>query len=91
MATNLRLTPELEAALRLEAERSKRSQQEVIRAAIERYLGLDDGSESSLEATKRAYRQKVIPPRTPFRSSDDLLVLPEGMTSLELMQRGDRL
>lgn len=91
MATNLRLRPELEAAVRLEAQRSNRSQQDVIRAAIESYLQLDDGSESGLEAARRAYLQKVKPARTPFRRDADLLVLPDGLSSLDLLQREDRI
>lgn len=91
MATNLRLRPELEHAVRIEAERSNRSQQDVIRSAIESYLQLDDGSESSLEAARRVYRQKVRPARTPFRTTTERFVLPEGVTSLDLLQRNDRL
>jgi hypothetical protein len=41
MATNLRLRADAEAAVRAEAERSNRSQQDVIRAAIASYLHLD--------------------------------------------------
>lgn len=40
MATNLRLRPETEEALRLEAERTGRSQQEIIREALDLHLGL---------------------------------------------------
>jgi len=91
MATNLRLRPELEAAVRAEAERSKRSQQEVIRAAIESYLQLDDGSESSLAAARRAYAQRIRPARTPFMTTTDRIILPGGLSSLDLLQREDRI
>ncbi len=90
MATNLRLRPELEDALRLEAERSHRSQQDVIRAAIASYLKLGS-EESELEAARRAYRQKLMPPRTPFRRSADLPTLSEGETTIDLLRREDRI
>lgn len=81
MATNLRLRPELEQALREEAERSKRSQQDVIRAALENYLRVAEAS----------YQSRIRPPRTPFRRAEEFerLVLPQGMTSLDLLQRND--
>lgn len=40
MATNLRLRPEAETALRKEAERTGRSQQDLIREALDRYLSI---------------------------------------------------
>jgi predicted transcriptional regulator len=43
MAMNLRLSPEAEAALRAEADRANRSQQDLIRDAVDQYLGLDVG------------------------------------------------
>lgn len=48
---NLRLGPDAEDAVRREAQRSGRSQQDVIREAVSRLLGLssDQGSRSELD------------------------------------------
>lgn len=96
MATNLRLRPEAERALRDEAERSGRSQQEVIRAAIDTYLGLapagdrgderEDVSELGLLVAARSVR----PPRLPFRRPAHRLTLPPGVTTADLLDREDR-
>jgi len=93
MAVNLRLRPEAEAALRAEAERSGRSQQEILREAVDRHLhALATGGQASL-----ANRQPliaagtVLPPRTPYRRVTPTLTLPAGVTSLDLLDREDRL
>ncbi|MHA6669809.1 ribbon-helix-helix domain-containing protein [Homoserinimonas sp. A447] len=90
MATNLRLRPEAETALREAAERSGRSQQELIREAIDRYLGIGviprSRSMDDLIADGT-----VIPPRVPYRRPHRLLELPEGVTSLDLLDREDRI
>ncbi len=46
---NLRLSPEAEEAVRREAERTGRSQHEVIREAIGRHLGLVTGESARCE------------------------------------------
>lgn len=91
MATNLRLTPEVEQALRQEAERTGRSQQEVIREAIGRHLGLTAGGSSHGELGVLVSSGTVRPPRTPFRRAARRLVLPAGVSSTDLLDRGDRL
>lgn len=94
MATNLRLRPELETALREESERTGRSQQDLIREALEGFLGLsrERGASgpagSSLDALIAA--GIVRPPREPFRRAPRLLQLPEGVTTMDLLDREDR-
>lgn len=89
MATNLRLRPETETALREEAERSGRSQQELIREALDRYLGIGvrPGAHSMDELIANG---TVIRPRVPYRRPHRLLQLPDGVTSLDLLDREDR-
>ncbi|MBC8090392.1 MAG: hypothetical protein H7Y15_00265 [Pseudonocardia sp.] len=87
MAVNLRLRPDAEEALRREGERSHRSQQEVLRAAVDRYLGLDDPAASAVHDLIATGR--VRPPRSPYRK-----VRPRESSevpSLELLDRADRL
>jgi hypothetical protein len=92
MATNLRLRPELETALREEAARTGRSQQELIREALERFLGLGLPTRRpaghSLDELIAA--GVVKHPREPFRRAPRLLPLPEGVTTMDLLDREDR-
>ncbi|SDT44294.1 ribbon-helix-helix protein, CopG family [Jiangella sp. DSM 45060] len=101
MATNLRLRPEAVAALRAEAERSGRSQQDVLRAAVDSYLGIDTGlgaepvhrreaPEGAGELEQLVAARMVRPPRTPYRRPSRRLTLPSGVTSAELLDRDDR-
>ncbi|MHC5794620.1 ribbon-helix-helix protein, CopG family [Lacisediminihabitans sp. FW035] len=94
MATNLRLRPDAETALRAEAARSNRSQQDLIRDALDQYLGLAAGagggrSVGALDGLVAA--GGVKPARGPIRYASRLLELPEGVTSLDLLDREDRL
>jgi len=90
MATNLRLRPDAEEAVRVEAQRSGRSQQEVIRDAIDRYLALtpDAAPPSDLEALIAT--ATVRPPRTPYRKARKRITLPSGVTTADLLDREDR-
>jgi hypothetical protein len=91
MATNLRLSERAAKAVREEAEASGRSQQDVIRSAVDKYLGLGNEDQTS-ERVRRA-RAKTLPPQSPFREIDpaDRLELPPGVkSSLELLDREDR-
>lgn len=86
---NLRLRPDVEQALRAEADRSHRSQQDVLRAAVDRYLGLDD-HEANRPRDEVLTSGRVRPPRTAYRK-----ILPDaGVTSdvpsLALLDRDDR-
>jgi hypothetical protein len=84
MATNLRLTPELDAAVKERAIRSGRTQQDVIREAVRSYL-----EDELLEGLPPRDRPPLRAPRYPYQRVVDRLPLPPGVTnSLELLQRG---
>lgn len=89
MATNLRLGPTTEAALRAESERTGLSQQQLIRDAIDQYLDVEAGRQRrSLEELYRA--GILLPPRPYVHSGAEPLTLPAGMTSADLLDREDR-
>jgi Ribbon-helix-helix protein, copG family len=93
MAMNLRLQPEAEEALRSEAERSGRSQQEILRTALSTYLGLAQ-EPSPLEPIVRrwiAAEGTIRAARRPYRKVTPYITLPEGTNSLDLLDREDRL
>jgi hypothetical protein len=85
---NLRLRPDAEAALRAEAERSHRSQQDVLRDAVDRYLGLSRApgpAEDELVASG-----KVRPPRVAYRKVTPSEDARSDVPSLTLLDRDDR-
>ena len=91
MATNLRLRPDAESALRAESERSGRSQQDLIRDAVDRFLGgvsktAPPGQRDSVFASGVA-RQPRLPLTRPTRR----IMLPAGATSAGLLDRDDRI
>lgn len=85
MATNLRLRPESEAALKAESERTGLSQQAIMRLAIDEHLGL------TARPQARLLPDWVIPAADAYRRIEPSLVLPEGVTTLDLLDREDRL
>lgn len=87
---NLRLSPDAEAALRREAERTGRSQQEVVREAVNRQLGLSLPSGSS-ELGALVATGTVRPPRVAHRRVAARLTLPPRTTSADLLDRDDRI
>lgn len=89
MATNLRLRPEAEDALRRESQRTGRSQQELIREAIDRYLDVRLADANTKRPTL-VERGLGLPPRSPMRAAVRLISLPDGITSLDLLDRNDR-
>ena len=91
MATNLRLRPEAETALRAAAERSGRSQQELIREALDRYLELDGMRPARDSLSTLIAKGIVLPVRVPYRRAHRLFTLPPGVTSLDLLDREDRI
>lgn len=91
MATNLRLQPEAAQALRAEAQRSGRSQQDVIRTAIERYLALVGADDAPGDVEALAGTGAIKPPRVPYRKPRRRLVLPAGTTTADLLEREDRM
>ena len=90
MATNLRLRADAQAALREQADTTGRSQQELIREAVDRYLGLDSGAVPRTAAGALLASGAVLAARSEFRESDELLALPKGLGTLELLDRDDR-
>lgn len=90
MATNLRLRPETEAALRTEAARTSRSQQEIIREAVDRYLGLDREFGPINDTEALVGGGKVLPARTKFKTLDSLVELPVGTDTAGLLDRHER-
>lgn len=90
MAMNLRLQPELEAALREKSARTGMSQQQLIREALERDLGLTPGKAVRSSLDELIAAGIVHPPREPFRRAPQLASLPEGVTTFDLLDREDR-
>lgn len=86
MATNLRLSEQAAKAVRAEAERSGRSQQDVIRAAVDKYL-----APNAPDRVSESIRDQIIPPLMPFIHDIERVELPPGMTSLDLLDREDRI
>jgi hypothetical protein len=91
MATNLRLRRDAADAVRLEAERTGRSQQDVIRDAVDRHLGLKPIQTSEDELDALVAFKGVRRPRSAYRKASSLLSLPSGVTSAELLDRRDRI
>lgn len=89
MATNLRLGGEAEAALRAEAERTGRSQQDILREAVGTYLGLIPNQAG--DADPLITRGKIARPRVPFRDVQPRLHVQPGENSLDLLDRADRI
>ncbi len=92
MATNLRLPAELQASLRSEAERTGRSQQQLIREAVDRYLAeLASRRLTGADAVDRLVRLGLIrPPRNSGRHPTPRLQLPPEVNSLVLLGRAER-
>lgn len=86
MATNLRLRPETERALKQRSERTGRSQQDLIRAALDEYLGLVPPSVQTLDELIAAGVVSAPRPQRPAPRFS----LPAGLTSAELLDRADR-
>lgn len=86
VATNLRLTERTAEALRQRAAATGRSQQDLLREAVDRYLGVDD-SQSDRE---RALADGSVTIPTPYRRVEPTITLANGVTTLELLDRDDR-
>lgn len=87
---NLRLDPDIAEALREEAQRTGRSQQQVIRDSIAEHLGRGRiaAPRSALEDLVRVGRAR--PPRTPLRTDIEPVHLAPAATTDELLDREDR-
>ena len=87
MSTNLRLSSEAAAALREVAAKSGRSQQELIREAVDRYLG----RAGEPRALQRAIASGLVRPPTRFQDIAPSIRLEHGRTTEDLLDRdGDR-
>ena len=90
MATNLRLRPEAETALRKESERTGRSQQDLIREALDRYLSIGTPRPAPSSIDELIASGALLLAREPYRRPHRRLTLPPGVTSLDLLDREDR-
>lgn len=92
MATSLRLRAEAEEALRDRAEQTGRAQQEIIREALDRYLGLRTSQAPVSDAGSLTSEGQLLPPRSPFRevAPAAMVKLSEGTTTEDLLDRDDR-
>lgn len=86
MATNLRLDERAAAALRDASVRTGRSQQDLLREAIDRYLGL------STDQRSRDHALAIGLVRAPsvFVDVEPSVSLGRGRTTLQLLARDDR-
>lgn len=81
VATNLRLSQAAADALRRAAKKTGRSQQQLLREAVDRYLGLDTrGSDR-----ERARTDGLVHTGSPFRDVAPTVRLPHGVTIRELL------
>jgi hypothetical protein len=85
VATNLRLRPEAEEALKAESVRTGLSQQAILRLAVDEHLGLVP------RARAKQLPDWVVPAAEPYRRIEPFLVLPDGITVVDLIDREDRL
>jgi len=83
VATNLRLSSEAAAALRAAAERSGRSQQDLLREAVDRLLGLNPDR----SARQRAVQAGIVEAPSLFKDVVPSIQLPPNVTTLDLLDR----
>ena len=87
MSTNLRLSREAAAALREVSAKTGRSQQELIREAVDRFLGRT----GEPGARQRAITSGLVRPPTRFQDIAPSIRLERGLTTADLLDRdGDR-
>ena len=83
MATNLRLRQETAKALQDAARATGRSQQDLLREAVDRFLGLGPVATEA----ERLIASGALKPPTPFQDVEPWLITPPGLTSLDLLDR----
>lgn len=86
MSTNLRLSATAAAALRVAAGEQGRSQQDLLREAVDRYLGLAPETGSR----ERAVAAGLVRRPTPLQDVQAWIGLPPGVSSLDLLDRNER-
>jgi Ribbon-helix-helix protein, copG family len=87
MATNLRIPPETAELLRERAELSGLSQHAIILDALDTYLSAAQTRPTMQQLIARGL---ASPPLVPYREATRMLTLPDGVTSLDLLDREDR-
>ena len=85
MATNLRLSDREAQALRAAAQKSGKSQQSVMRAALTQYLGLDN-----ISSAEQAIAEGLVRAPSTFVNAEPFLTLDPGQTTLDLLERDER-
>lgn len=83
MSTNLRLGEDAVAALRDAARRSGRSQQDLLREAVNQYLGLG----SCDNPRDRAVSAGLVKAPSPFTDVEPDVALPAGLAVRDLLDR----
>lgn len=86
VSTNLRLCPDAVSALREASRRSGRSQQDLLREAVDQFLGLS----RDVSARQSAVASGLVRPPAPFRDTTPDVELGRGVSSLDLLDRDDR-
>jgi hypothetical protein len=81
VAMNLRLSDAAARALRAAAEASGRSQQDLLREAVDRYLGLSPTASDR----DRARASGLVRTGTPFRDVVPSVRLPSGVSTRDLL------
>lgn len=87
MAANLRIPPQTAALLRERSEVSGLSQHAIILDALDTYLSASQTRPTMQQLIARGW---ATPPRIPYREATTMLTLPDGVTSLDLLDREDR-
>ena len=87
---NLRLDGSAERALRQRAADTGHSQQELVRAAVDRFLHLPAGPPSGGDLDSLVAAGRLRPPRTPYRRPAHRLPPPPGVSTAYLLERDDR-
>jgi hypothetical protein len=85
VATNLRLDQAAAAALRAAAKERGRSQQDLLREAVARFLGLDVEGGSR----ERAVTAGLVKPPAPFQDVVPSIKLRRGVSTADLLGRDD--
>ena len=85
VSTNLRLDERATSALRDASRRTGRSQQELLREAVDRYLGLAADEQSR----DRAVATGLVKPPSRLLDVEPSIRLAEGQTSLDLLDRDE--
>lgn len=90
MATNLRLHAAAARAVQEEARRTGRSQQQIIREAVDAHLGLAGASAGVRTGDQLIATSAVLAPRLSYRRTAHRIRLARGTSSLDLLDRNDR-